>query len=188
MIQRMINNEVPSHMAKISKQFLNNESEQCEDVELLLKDLMNRKDLEETKMFNNNDHDYESLGNLRKIRMRDSIESPVFGNTVNDFQSQKNLVKGLSFTGKDEIEGVFPKRQTSNMFKKNKRHFSFVESELSSLPSSYSNSNNKRESLNSKNASNYSDKTPNFKTLKAERISESTGMSKSRYFKASKIK
>jgi hypothetical protein len=188
MIHCMINNAVPSHMAKISKQFLSNESEQCEDVELLLKDLMNRKDLEETKMFQNEDHDYESLGNLRKIRMRDSIESPVFGSKVDDFQSQRNLLNGVNLAGKDELEGVFPKRQTNNMFKKNKRHFSFVESELSSLPSSEIISNKRRESLNSKATSNYSDKTPNFRVLKAQRISESSGMSKSRYFNPSNNK
>lgn len=182
MIQQKINNTEASHMAKISKQFPSVDSEQCEDVELLLKDLMNRKDLEETKMFHNEEHDYESLGNLRVKRMRESIESPVFGNGVDSFQSQKNLVNGFNLTAKDELENVFQKRPINHIFKKKKRHFSFNESDISSFPSSYSNSNNRRESLNSKTTSNYSDKTPNFKALNHKRISESSGMSKSKYY------
>jgi hypothetical protein len=137
--------------------------------------------LEETKIFHNEDHDYESLGNLRKIRLRESIESPMFGSNNDSFQSQKNLVKGFGLTGKDELEGVFSKRQTNHIFQKNKRHFSFCESELSSFPSSDINSNNRRESLNSKTTSNNSDKTPNFRALKAQRISGSSGMSKSKF-------
>ena len=105
--------------------------------------------------------------------MRDSIESPMFGSSkVDSYQSQRNIIRGLTITSKDELEQAVPKKPTGLLFQKQPRHFSFNESEQSSFPSSYT-SIKRQESLNSKETSN-SNKTSNFKPLN-QRISGSSG-------------
>ena len=80
-------------------------SDANEDVELLLKEMMNKKELEENKIFGEKELDeYESLRNLRIKRMRDSVESPVFGSNRSSYQSQRSLIRGLTITSKDELE------------------------------------------------------------------------------------
>lgn len=113
----IINNAVPSNLGKAAKQYSSNESEPNEDVELLLKGLMNRKEIEETKMFREGDNEYESLGNLRIKRMRDSIESPVFGSKFDSYQSQRNMVRGFTMTSKDELDNAVSKKPVNQMFK-----------------------------------------------------------------------
>lgn len=126
------------------------------------------------------DNDYESLSNLRIKRMRDSIESPVFGSKIDSYQSQRNLVRGFTMTSKDELEQANPKKPSNQIFKKQLRHFSFNESENSSFPSSYNNSIIRQESLNSKDTQN-SNRTSNFRALQHQRKSNSSSKSGSYY-------
>lgn len=94
-------------------------------------------------------------------RIRESIDSPVFGsNHAESFQSQRNIIRGLTITSKDELDHAVSRKPTSSIFQKKLRHFSFNESEASSFPSSY-NSIRRQESINSKATQN-SNKTSNF--------------------------
>lgn len=163
---------------RASKQFTSYESEPSEDVELLLKNLMNKKEIEEHKFFQETyGNDYESLSNLRIKRLRESLESPVFGSKASDYQSQRNLIRGMTVTSKDELEHAFQTKPINQIFQKQKRHFSFNESENSSFPSSYNTSIARQESLNSK-ATNQSNRTPNFNLSHQVRIRKSASSSK----------
>jgi hypothetical protein len=165
-----------------TKTYSQDTSEHNEDVELFLKDLMKNKEIEENKFFNvAGGDDYETLSNLRMKRMRESIESPVFGSKADSYQSQRNIIRGLTMTSKDELEHAAPRLPPDQLFKKQLRHFSFNESENSSFPSSYHASSIKRqESLNSNNTSN-SNRTSNFKALQIQRKSGSSGKNSSGY-------
>lgn len=137
---------------------------------------MNKKGIEEQKFFEEI-NEYESLRNLRIKRMRDSIESPVFGSKAESYQSQRNVIRGLTITSKDELDHAVPRKPTGSIFQKQPRHFSFNESEQSSFPSSY-NSIKRQESINSKGTAN-SNKTSNFKTLN-KRVSGSSASGQQR--------
>jgi len=136
---------------------------------------LNSKNVEERKLFHtpsrNSESEYETLGNLRMKRMRESLESPVFGSKIDSFQSQRNLGRGLTLTSKDELESAQP--PSTQLFKKKLRFFSFHESDNSSFPSSHNNSAYGHETSKGSNNSN---KTSNFKGLqKNSRKSNSSG-------------
>ena len=134
----IINNEIKEERGPlIARQYSSKNSDINEDVEMLLKEMMGRHDTEENKFFGEvNMDEYDSLRNLRLKRMRDSIESPMFGSKRDTFQSQRNLIRGLTVTSKDELEQANTKKNYGGIFQKQKRHFSFAESENSSFPSS----------------------------------------------------
>ena len=50
--------------------------------------------------------------------MRDSIESPVFGSKVESYQSQRNMLRGLTITSKDELEQAVSKKPTGTLQKR----------------------------------------------------------------------
>lgn len=166
-----------------SKKYDSQESEHNDDVELLLKELGDKGKIEEHKRYfqDTQDNDYESLSNLRIKRMRESIESPVFGSSkIDSYGSQRNLIRGITLTSKDELENAVPRKPMNGMFKKQLRHFSFNESENSSFPSSYNQSIKRQESINSK-TSGASNRTSNFKALQKQRKSNSSGKSSGIY-------
>lgn len=171
---------------RASKQFTSYESEPSEDVELLLKNLMNKKEIEEHKFFQETyGNDYESLSNLRIKRLRESLESPVFGSKTGDYQSQRNIIRGMTITSKDELEHAFQTKPISQIFQKQKRHFSFNESENSSFPSSYNTSIARQESLNSKGTNQSSSRTPNFNLSHQVKIRKSaSSLKKGSVFKS----
>ena len=183
----IINNVFPpkeKRSTKLSKPLSSIESETNEDVEKLLQDLLN-KNVEEHKFFQNNtftsNNDYENLSSLRMKRLRESIESPVFGSKVDSYQSQKNLGRGMTLTSKDELDHAQTSKQVSQMFKKKMRNFSFHDSENSSFPSSYTNSILRQDTLNSK-GTNTSNKTSNFNVVKKnKRKSNSSRKSGKKY-------
>ena len=41
--------------------------------------------------------------------MRDSIESPSFNSKFDSYQSQRNIIRGLTITSKDELEQAVSK-------------------------------------------------------------------------------
>lgn len=93
--------------------------------------------------------------------MRESLESPVFGSRDEAYQFQRQYIRRMTNTSKDELEQAQTRKNYGSIFQKQQRHFSFAESDGSSFPSSYKNSIIRQESLNSKGTHN-SLKTPNF--------------------------
>lgn len=148
------------------------ETESNEDVEITFKELMNVKSFEEHKLFHNpsshqSESEYETLGNLRMKRMRESLESPVFGSKMDSWPSQKNVIWGLTLTSKDELENAHPKKPSGQIFKKKLRFYSFHETDNSSFPSSHNTlglNNNTPNSI----GSNSSNRTSNFNVKKRE--------------------
>ena len=145
----------------ISRQFSSKSSDINEDVEILLKEMMSRQSLEENKFFNTNMDQHETLSNLRIKRMRESIESPVFGTRDDAYQFQRNFIRKITNNSRDELENAQSRKNYGSIFQKQQRHFSFAESENSSFPSSYKNSILRQESINSRGTQK-SNKTPNF--------------------------
>lgn len=163
----VISNSIVHKQKSLEKVYSSNNSEANEDVELLLRNLMSNQEIEEHKYFDEIQEDeYESLKALRSKRMRESLESPMFGSKIDSYQSQKQmgLLRGITITSKDELEQAVSTKHLSAIFQKQKRHFSFNESENSSFPSSY-NSYKRQESMNSKGTHD-SNKTSNFMTIK----------------------
>lgn len=141
----------------ISKEFSSKNSDINEDVELLLKEMMNKKEIEENKYFSAKNLDqYESLSNLRIKRMRESLESPVFGTYEETYKKQRNYIRQFTNnSNQDELDQANTRKNYGSIFQKQHRHFSFAESENSSFPSSYTkNSILRQESLNSKGTVN----------------------------------